>query len=98
MPCGCLFVLFSTAFPRVALVLLFLFKRPWLMGPYEGFVIPLLGFLFLPYTLLWTTYVFNAHGGEWGLWQILILVLAVLFDLSPLTGRKFSRSRRNKDD
>ena len=98
MPCGCLFVLFSTAFPRGALVLLFVFNRPWLMNPYEGIVIPLLGFLFLPYTLLWTTYVFNAHEGEWGLWQILILVLAVLFDLSPLTGHKYARRRHRSED
>jgi hypothetical protein len=98
MPCGCLFVIFSTAFPRAALVLLFLFNRPWLMNPYEGIVIPLLGLLFLPYTLLWTTYVFNVHAGEWGLWQILILVLAVLFDLSPLTGRRLSRKRHRSED
>jgi hypothetical protein len=49
MPCLLLILFF--AFPRVALVLLFLSSN-YLQRAYHGLLLPLLGFLFLPLILL----------------------------------------------
>jgi hypothetical protein len=88
---GCLLLLVGLVFPRLALVLLFLFTN-WVGRAFEGgLLIPLLGVLFLPYTALWYTVV-EVHYAVWGPWQIGLLVLAVLADLSSFGGA--ARRRR----
>jgi len=47
----CLLLIILLAFPRIALVLLFLFSN-YLQRAYHGLILPLLGFLFLPLTTL----------------------------------------------
>jgi hypothetical protein len=42
-----------------------------------------LGFFFVPTTLLWYSAVHNWFDGRWGPWQIAGLVVAVLIDVSP---------------
>ena len=77
------FILIGLLLPRVTIALLWLFSN-WFTGSGSGIVIPLLGFLFLPYTLLWYSAVMRLYDGRWGLWQILFLVLAIIFDLSSV--------------
>lgn len=84
-----LLLLFALFIPRVVIVLLWLFST-WFQGVFDTFIIPVLGFIFLPYTLLWYTVVQNSFGGEWGLWQILILAIALAFDVAP-AGKKYQR-------
>jgi hypothetical protein len=52
---------------------------------------PVLGFIFLPTTLLWYTVVLRWFGGQWTLWPIVGIVIALLIDLSPTTGRRRRR-------
>jgi hypothetical protein len=47
----CLLLILLLAFPRLALVLLFLFSN-YLQRAYHGLLLPLVGFLFLPLTTL----------------------------------------------
>jgi hypothetical protein len=54
---------------------------------------PVLGFIVLPTTLLWYSAVQNWYGGNWGLWQIVGLVVALSFDTSP-GGAKTVSNRR----
>lgn len=82
---GALFV------PRVVIVLLWLFSD-WFSGVFDTFIIPVLGFLFLPYTLLWYTLVQRSFGGEWGIWQVIFLGVALVFDLVPAGRKVFSRA------
>ena len=89
---SCLFALFGMVFPRVALVALWLFTD-WLSAALDHWLLALLGFLFLPYTLLWWTTVVNLFAAQWGFWQVLILVLAVIADLSSY---RSARRRKNK--
>lgn len=77
--------------PRITILLLWLFSD-WLYVAFANWVIPLLGFIFLPYTLLWYLVVHNLFDGRWGLWQVLFLVIALLFDLSS-----YSMSSRDED-
>lgn len=75
--------------PRTIIVLLFLFTS-WFNGVFNGWIVPAIGFIFMPYTVLWYSVVVNWFGGQWGLWQILIMVIAVGFDFSHLfAGSKY---------
>ncbi|HKJ45094.1 MAG TPA: hypothetical protein VJ991_04615 [Balneolales bacterium] len=82
---GCLLVLIGLFTPRLVLALLWL-ASDWFSGIFHGALIPILGFIFLPYTLLWYTVVINWFNGVWGFWQVVILILAILTDLSANGG------------
>jgi hypothetical protein len=85
MGCGCLAFLIALAFPRAAIILLFLFSD-WFRGLFPGVLVPILGFLFLPYTTLWYSVVMRTWDGAWGFWQVAFLVIAVLLDLGVIGG------------
>ena len=67
--------------PRLVSLYLYFFTT-WFSGVFETQIWPILGFVFAPYTMLWYSAVMNWYGGEWGMWQIVILVVAILFDVS----------------
>lgn len=83
----CLVAVAALLFPRIVIAGLWLLTD-WFVGVFEGLLIPILGFLFLPTTLLWYSVVVNVWGGEWDLVQIVGTVIAVLIDLSPASGRR----------
>jgi len=87
---GCLLALLALVTPRLVVFLLWLFTN-WFRGVFDTLLWPILGFLFLPTTLLWYTAVQHWFGGQWGLWPVVGLVIALLIDLSPAKHR-----RRNK--
>ena len=89
MPCLLLIVLL--AFPRIALVLLFLFSN-YLQRAYHGLILPLVGFLFLPLTTLAYAWMANTGRPATGV-NLLILIVAVVIDLGGL-GHGVSRRRR----
>jgi hypothetical protein len=67
--------------PRVTAAILYFFSA-WFGGVFQTWYWPLLGFIFMPYSMLWYSAVMNWYGGVWGAWQIAVMVLAVLIDLS----------------
>ena len=75
--------------PRVTIVWLWLFTM-WFDRVFSTAFWPLLGFIFLPLTLLWYSAVQNWFGGQWTAAPIIGMVIAVLLDLSPtrLRGRR----------
>jgi hypothetical protein len=85
MGCGCLVFLVALAFPRAAIILLFLFSD-WFRGVFPGILVPILGFIFLPYTTLWYSVVMRMWDGTWGFWQVAFMVIAVLLDLGVIGG------------
>lgn len=88
----CLFVLLALALPRGVIIILWL-MTDWFAGMFETALWPVLGFLFLPTTLLWYSAVQNWYGGDWGLWQIAGLVVALSLDTSQGGARRASRRR-----
>lgn len=86
----CLLALLAVAFPRVAIVLLWLFTN-FFTGLYHGILIPVLGFLFLPLTLIVYTYILRAYGGALGAGQLVCLFIAVIIDLGLIGGGTFGR-------
>jgi len=69
------------------IVLLWLFSS-WFDGIFTSILWPIIGFIFLPATLLWYTAVYNWYDNSWGTFQIVVLVIAVIVDLSPASHRK----------
>lgn len=70
----------SLFFPRLVAAYLYLLTN-WFTGVFETRLWPVLGFLFMPYTMLWYSAVVNWYGSQWGFFQILILIVAVFADL-----------------
>lgn len=87
----CLLLILGIAFPRVILALLFFFTG-YLDRPYShGYLLPLLGFIFLPLTTLIYAVTINSGNTPDGIYLVAI-VICVLADLG-LIGGSF-RSRR----
>ena len=86
----CLLALLALATPRLVIVLLFLFTT-WFRGLFATALWPVLGFIFLPTTLLWYTAVQHWFAGQWTLWPIVGLVIALLIDVSPASHRRTRR-------
>lgn len=78
---GCLLVLLALVTPRVVIILLWLFTH-W-FRVFNTALWPILGFIFLPTTLLWYTAVQHWFGGQWTLWPVVGLVIALAIDVSP---------------
>lgn len=86
----CLLLLLSLAFPRVAIVLLYLFST-FLERAYHSLLIIILGFIFLPLTTIVYAWVVNSHEPLQGLYLVAVIV-SVVIDLG-LLGHGASRRR-----
>ena len=91
MPCLALIVVL--AFPRFVLVVLWLFSH-YLERAYHGFLVPLLGFFFLPLTTLAYAWMINSHRPLEG-FNVIILIIAVIIDLGGLGGGEYHRRGRD---
>jgi hypothetical protein len=87
----CLLLILFLAFPRIALVLLFLFSN-YLQRAYHGSLLLLVGFLFLPLTTLAYAWMANTGRPTTGI-NLIILIIAVVIDLSSLGGGAYRRRR-----
>jgi hypothetical protein len=88
----CLLLILFLIFPRVALVLLFLFTN-YLQHAYHGLLLPLLGFIFLPLTTLVYAWIVNTGQPTAGI-NLLFLIIAVVVDLGGLGGGEYHRRTR----
>ena len=93
----CIAVLFALFTPRLMILVLWLFTG-WFKGIFDSALWPVLGFFFLPSTLLWYTAVQNWWGGHWGVLQIIGLVIALMIDMSPASGKRREMRRRMRRD
>jgi hypothetical protein len=89
---GCLFVLVAGFFPRVALVIVWIFTD-YVDRAFDTFIIPLLGLIFLPFTTLifalaWAPGV-HVGNGRW-IW------VAIAFVIELFGYRSTARSNRER--
>ena len=90
MPCVVLaFVVF---FPRIFLIGMFLLSN-YLERAYHGYILPILGFIFLPITTITYAWLSNTHRPIEGIYLI-VLIIAVLIDAGGLGGGAYHRGRR----
>ncbi len=90
----CLLLILVLAFPRVVLVLLWLFNTRYLNHVYHGLLIPVLGFIFLPLTTLAYAWMINNHRPMEGI-NLLIMIVAVIIDVGGLGGGEYHRRGRD---
>ena len=86
----CVFILLAFFTPRIVLFVLLLFTN-YLSRAYDGFVLPFLGFLFLPATTLAYAIAQNELGGLNGL-GIVVILIGLAVDIG-LVGGGASRRR-----
>ena len=87
----CLVLAIALFFPRVVIALLY-FLSHYFVGVFQTALYPLLGFLFLPLTLLAYTFL-TKSGHQADAVYYGVLLIAVLLDLGLLGGGARRRSR-----
>lgn len=91
MPC-CLILVIAILGPRIAIAGLALFTS-YFERAFDGLLLLILGFLFLPFTTLAYAWAINMYGGVSG-WQGAVILIAVLIDLGVVGGGASERRRR----
>ncbi|HZH16366.1 MAG TPA: hypothetical protein VE057_18590 [Archangium sp.] len=81
-----LLALFALAVPRLVMLVLWFFTG-WFRGMFDTLLWPILGFIFLPTTLLWYSAVQQWFDGQWTLWPIVGLVVSLMMDVWSKHGR-----------
>lgn len=84
-----LLAIFSLFLPRVVALALWLFTD-WFQGLFSTWLWPVLGVIFLPTTLLWYSAVQHWFHGQWTLWPVVGLVLALMIDVGTGRGSRSS--------
>jgi hypothetical protein len=82
-----LLILFALVVPRITILVVWFFSN-WFQGVFNTVLWPILGFIFLPTTLLWYTAVHHWFGGQWDVLPIVGLVVALIIDISPARPRR----------
>jgi hypothetical protein len=88
----CLLVLLLLAFPRLALILMYLTSN-YLQRAYHDLLVPLLGFIFLPLTTIVYAWLTNNHMPLEGI-NLFYIILAVVIDVGGLGSGESHRRRR----
>jgi hypothetical protein len=91
----CLLVLIALIFPRLVLLLVWLFSD-YLGRAYHTVLWPVLGFLFMPLTTLAYAWAINSYGAVSGA-PFFVVLLAALIDLGAIGGGGHRASRRYRD-
>jgi hypothetical protein len=82
--------------PRIVIVVVWI-STTWFDGLFTSSLWPVLGFIFLPTSLLWYTVVLHWFGGVWSLWTVVGLLLALIIDVSPAREHRRFVGRRAGD-
>ncbi|MBI1358363.1 MAG: hypothetical protein GC160_28845 [Acidobacteria bacterium] len=90
MPCCAILILLFLG-PRLAIVLFALFST-FFERPFDGLLLPVLGFIFMPWTLLAYAWAINSAGQVSGIYLV-VVILAALVDLGVVGGGATQRRR-----
>ena len=88
---GCLFALFAGLFPRLALLILWIARPLMVDAAFHGWIVPLLGIIFLPFATLIYVILYTPGVGLTG-WEWFWVILAGVLDLAHL-GAGIARRR-----
>ena len=92
---SCLVAILAFFTPRLAIILVVIFSD-YIGDATESNLWPLLGFLFLPMTTLAYAWAWHYGDGSIADLGVVVVVLAVLFDLGLLTGGGRARVKTQK--
>ena len=98
---GCLFALMAGFFPRIALFIVWVARPARVDAAFDGWIFPLLGLIFLPFTTLIYVLLYTPGVGIVG-WDWFWIGLAFLFDVghwaASATQRNQIPGRRGRAD
>ena len=77
---GCLLALFAVIFPRLALLILWVARPARIDAVFDTFLVPLLGFIFLPFATLIYVLLYTPGRGVTG-WDWFWVATAALLDI-----------------
>jgi hypothetical protein len=80
----CLLLALVLLFPRIAILVLYFFTT-FFNGVFDTVLVPLLGFLFLPLTLVAYTFLTKAHYTV-DAFFLVVMILAIIVDLGGIGG------------
>lgn len=90
MGCGCLFAMLAIFSPRLALIIAWL-ATDLVDIAFDGFILPFLGLVFLPFTTLFYVLVYES-GGISG-WGWFLVIIGFILDLGAYGGSGYSNRR-----
>lgn len=85
----CLVAILVLAFPRICALVLYFFTS-FFNGVFDTVLVPFLGFLFLPVTLIAYTWL-TRNGQPADAFYFIVIVVALLIDLGVFEGGRRSR-------
>lgn len=85
----CLFAMMAGFFPRLATLLLWIARPNMVSNAFNGWLLPILGIIFLPFTTLMYIILMQGVGGLTGL-DWMWLILAVLLDVMHYSSTAYS--------
>ncbi len=91
----CLVGILALFFPRLAILLVWLFSS-YLQTAYQTVLWPVLGFLFMPLTTLAYAFAWHSGGGSVHGLGLVVLIIAVLMDLGIIGGSASSRKAKRR--
>lgn len=92
MGCGCLFALIAVFSPRLAFIIVWL-STDLVSKAFEGFLLPFLGLILLPFTTLFYVLVYEP-GGISG-WGWFLVALGFILDLGAYGGSGYTNRRQD---
>ena len=90
----CLLALLIVMFPRVGILLLYFFTN-FFRGMYDSILLPVLGFLFLPLSLIAYTWLTREQRPV-DAFYLVVMFVAVILDLGFIGGGEASRRRKDR--
>jgi hypothetical protein len=87
----CILAILVLAFPRIAIILLYMLTD-FFRGVYDTLLIPLLGFIFMPVTLVAYTWL-TKSGQLVDAFYLVVIFVAVIVDLGFVGGSHVTRRR-----
>jgi hypothetical protein len=79
---GCAFAMLAATFPRLGILIMLLFTN-WIQRAFDGWVAPLLGFIFLPFaTIMYVLVALSNPIGDIPFGGWLLIILGVVIDIS----------------
>ena len=91
--CGCLFAMGAAAFPRLALLFVWIFTNLVNRAFHNTFIWPLLGIIFLPFTTLFYVFAYNPALGLTG-WGWLFVIIGFVIDISSYGSSAYTNRSR----
>ena len=89
----CFFTTLVLLGPRFAAIIWWIFNPARFSAAFNGFLLPILGIIFLPWTLLMYLIVWNPVTGLTG-WGWLWIGLALVFDIASYAGGGYGNRNR----